>query len=185
MTILTSSKSTGWHSSVDKGKRLYNEDTYCHGVLRLEGRNLPGGSSSTNSSTSSSTSSSISTDLLIAGCFDGHGGDLVSKHLAQHMASRISSQLQGKCISSKSQVAEALAAAFSGIDQELKLANKARLIGSTAVVALVTGSMIHVASCGEYCWQPEASSLHAVAPMQLTRPSKLMCCMCCTCHTQL
>lgn len=147
MTV-RSSKTPGWHSSIDKGKRVYNEDTCCHGLLQLEGSSNP--QDDEGSTTSSSTSSSTAPELLIAGCFDGHGGDLVSKHLAQHMASQVTSQLQGKDISSNAQVHEALSAAFGSIDQELRLAQKARLIGSTAVVAIVSDSMIHIASCGEY-----------------------------------
>eukprot|EP00878_Enallax_costatus_P000689 GHUV01000798.1.p1 GENE.GHUV01000798.1~~GHUV01000798.1.p1 ORF type:complete len:644 (+),score=188.14 GHUV01000798.1:1116-3047(+) len=147
MTVRTNS--TGWHSSVDKGKRLENEDTFCHGVIQLESRSGAFDGQQTGSSDCTGSSTNNATELLVAGCFDGHGGDTVSKHLAQHMTQRISSQLQGKDVNSNAAVAQALAAAFGSIDRELRLAKTARLTGSTAVVALVTNSMIHISSCGD------------------------------------
>lgn len=147
MTVRTNT--TGWHSSVDKGRRLDNEDTFCHGSIQFD--NKCEGSAEQPGSSSKCTGSSTNNarELLVAGCFDGHGGDAVSKHLAQHMTQRVSSQLQARDASSNAAAAEALAAAFGSIDRELRLAKTARLTGSTAVVALVTNNVIHIASCGE------------------------------------
>lgn len=112
------------------GRRKAMEDAYCHGAVSI--------------STAAGTS-----EVCIAGVFDGHGGDSVAKFAAKTMPARLCRQLQEQGLDSDA-AASVLTAAFFGIDQELLHSSAAQLKGSTAVVSLVTSHNVHIASCGEW-----------------------------------
>eukprot|EP00775_Hariotina_reticulata_P013307 gene13307-13436_t len=106
------------------------EDAYCHGAVSI------------------STAAGTSSEVCIAGVFDGHGGDSVAKFAAKTMPSRLCRQLQEQGLDSDA-AASVLTAAFIGIDEELLHSSAAQLKGSTAVVSLVTSHNVHIASCGD------------------------------------
>lgn len=107
------------------------EDAFCHGRISI-----------------STNVTEAAENVNVGGCFDGHGGDFVAKYIARNIPDRICSRLSGTKVHSED-VAAALAAAFRDLDEELHSRKEATLIGSTALVALVTSSMIHICSCGE------------------------------------
>jgi protein phosphatase 2C family protein 2/3 len=113
------------------GRRKAMEDAYCHGAVRI------------------SSGAGISSEVCIAGVFDGHGGDSVAKFAAKNMPARLCRQLQEQGIDN-SATASALKSAFFSIDEELLRSNAAQLKGSTAVVSLITRQNVHIAACGEF-----------------------------------
>ncbi|KAF6259376.1 phosphatase 2C-like domain-containing protein [Scenedesmus sp. NREL 46B-D3] len=130
--------SPAWHVEAVRGRRPKMEDAYCHGTvtIRVQG------------SAASGQQQQQQQQVMVGGCFDGHGGDFVAKYLARNIPDRICSRLSGSSVSSSS-VAAALSAAFTDLDQELHAKRAASLKGSTALVALVTSSTIHISSCGD------------------------------------
>jgi serine/threonine protein phosphatase PrpC len=113
------------------------EDAYCHGTVTIRVQS------------SAASSQPQQQQVMVGGCFDGHGGDSVAKYIARNIPDRICGKLSGSSVSSNS-VAAALSAAFTDLDQELHAKQAASLKGSTALVALVTSSTIHISSCGEF-----------------------------------
>jgi hypothetical protein len=115
------------------------EDAYCHGTVTLRVQ-AP--------AASGQPQPQQQQQVMVGGCFDGHGGDSVAKYIARNIPDRICSRLSGAAVS-RGSVAAALSAAFTDLDQELHDKKAASLKGSTALVALVTRSTIHISSCGE------------------------------------
>jgi serine/threonine protein phosphatase PrpC len=112
------------------------EDAYCHGTVTIRVQSF-------------GQQLAQQQQVMVGGCFDGHGGDSVAKYIARNIPDRVCGRLSGSSVSSSS-VAAALSAAFNDLDQELHAKQAANLKGSTALVAVVTSSTIHISSCGEF-----------------------------------
>lgn len=130
--------SPAWHVEAIRGRRPKMEDAYCHGTVTIRVQ-----------ASAASGQPPQQQQVIVGGCFDGHGGDSVAKYIARNIPDRICGRLSGSSVSRNS-VAAALSAAFTDLDQELYAKKAASLRGSTALVALVTNSSIHISSCGEF-----------------------------------
>lgn len=125
-----------FYVSSEMGRRRGMEDAYCYGSL-------------------ATTAAGAGAQLLLAGVFDGHGGDAVAKFIAKRLPDATAAQLQlqqGQAAGpvTREQAAAALARALTGLDQELLASRAASLKGSTASVALVSQQEVHIAGCGEW-----------------------------------
>ncbi|KAF8065913.1 protein phosphatase 2C 68 [Scenedesmus sp. PABB004] len=146
-----SSGAPAWAVEAEQGRRPRQEDAFCHGALRVD---AAGGA----------------TRLVVGGVFDGHGGALAARTAARQLAGRVAGALAGRELTPEA-VATACATGFAAIDGELAASRRAMLQGSTAVLALVTPSTIHIASCGD----SRAIICHAgraVQPVQDHTPSR-------------
>ncbi|PJE57849.1 MAG: hypothetical protein COU81_03975 [Candidatus Portnoybacteria bacterium CG10_big_fil_rev_8_21_14_0_10_36_7] len=100
----------------DKGPRSYMEDTHC--IIRNDKHNS-----------------------ILAGIFDGHGGDEVSNYLVQKMTKDLPSQITG----SKS-FDTVITKFFTETSKEAQLKFKC---GSTAIMFYINNDNLHVANAGD------------------------------------
>eukprot|EP00004_Rigifila_ramosa_P008412 TRINITY_DN1964_c0_g2_i2.p1 TRINITY_DN1964_c0_g2~~TRINITY_DN1964_c0_g2_i2.p1 ORF type:complete len:295 (-),score=53.50 TRINITY_DN1964_c0_g2_i2:615-1499(-) len=82
--------------------------------------------------------------------YDGHAGSEVAQYCKQHLHQHLRQQPQFFS-GSDSDAHSALEAAFAAVDQDLMgtVGQSGRLDGATAVVALLVGSVLHVANLGD------------------------------------